>query len=157
IASVIDRETVTESLLGNGSRPANAFVPDNFVLDPTTETDYAEDQPDYQNYDLELAKSSLETAKEELGVDSLDFTILVDDTETNRQIAEYVQGTIMENLEGINIDIQAVPKNNRIAQANDGDFDLMISGWNAIIPDPVNMLDKGDSSTTFNYGHFVNE
>lgn len=157
ITSVIDRETVTESLLGNGSRPANAFVPDNFVLDPTTETDYAEDQPDYQNYDLELAKSSLETAKEELGVDSLDFTILVDDTETNRQIAEYVQGTIMENLEGINIDIQAVPKNNRIAQANDGDFDLMISGWNAIIPDPVNMLDKGDSSTTFNYGHFVNE
>lgn len=157
ISSVIDRETVTESLLGNGSRPATAYVPNNFVVDPTTEEDYTKTQVDYQNYDLDLAKSSLEEAKDELGVDSFNFTILVDDTETNRQIAEYVQGAITENLDGIQIEIQAVPKNNRISQANDGDFDLMLSGWNAIIPDPVNMLDKGNSTTTFNYGHFTNE
>lgn len=157
ISSVIDRETVTESLLGNGSRPATAYVPNNFVVDPTTEEDYTKTQVDYQNYDLDLAKSSLEEAKDELGVDSFNFTILVDDTETNRQIAEYVQGAITENLDDIQIEIQAVPKNNRISQANDGDFDLMLSGWNAIIPDPVNMLDKGNSTTTFNYGHFINE
>lgn len=157
ISSVIDRETVTGSLLGNGSRPATAYVPNNFVVDPTTEEDYTKTQVDYQNYDLDLAKSSLEEAKDELGVDSFNFTILVDDTETNRQIAEYVQGAITENLDDIQIEIQAVPKNNRISQANDGDFDLMLSGWNAIIPDPVNMLDKGNSTTTFNYGHFTNE
>ncbi|OYQ66507.1 peptide ABC transporter substrate-binding protein [Aerococcus sp. 1KP-2016] len=157
ISAVIDRDVVTENLLGNGSRSATGFVPDNFVKDPTTEKDYTEDQPDYQVYDLELAQSSLATAKEELNMDSFDFTILVDDTETNRQIAEYVQGAIMENLDGVNIEIQAVPKNNRIAQAKEGDFDIMLSGWNAIIPDPVNMLDKGDSTTTFNYGNYANE
>ena len=50
-----------------------------------------------------------------------------------------------------------MPKNNRIEKGQSGDFDIILGGWGAILPDAINLLDIMNSETTFNVGPYKNE
>lgn len=153
INAVINRDDLVNVILGNGSRPTTAFVPDNFAVDPETGEDFTAGQPDYEGFDLDAAQEYLDAAKQELGTDTIEFELTGDDDETSKKVSQYIQGEIQNNLEGVEVTIVNIPKNNRITKGGSGDFDVILGGWNAIIPDPVNMLDLGHSETTFNHGH----
>lgn len=153
---VINREELVNIILGNGSRPTTGFVPDQFAVDPETGADYTEEQPEFAGFDLEAAQQSLEAAKAELGTDTISLELTADDDETSKKVSQYVQGAIQNNLEGVEVNLVNIPKNNRIAKGGSGEFDIILGGWNAIIPDPVNMLDLGHSKTPFNHGRFQN-
>lgn len=156
INAVINRDDLVNVILGNGSRPTTAFVPDNFAVDPETGEDFTAGQPDYEGFDLDAAQEYLDAAKQELGTDTIEFELTGDDDETSKKVSQYIQGVIQNNLEGVEVTIVNIPKNNRITKGGSGDFDVILGGWNAIIPDPVNMLDLGHSETTFNHGHYAN-
>lgn len=156
INAVINRDDLVNVILGNGSRPTTAFVPDNFAVDPETGEDFTAGQPDYEGFDLDAAQEYLDAAKQELGTDTIEFELTGDDDETSKKVSQYIQGEIQNNLEGVEVTIVNIPKNNRITKGGSGDFDVILGGWNAIIPDPVNMLDLGHSETTFNHGHYAN-
>lgn len=156
INAVLNREELVNNILGDGSRPTTAFIPDDFAVDPETGADFIEEQPEFAGFDLEAAQGYLQAAKEELGTDAITLELTADDDENSKKVSQYVQGAIQNNLEGVKVNLVNIPKNNRIAKGASGDFDIILSGWNAIIPDPVNMLDLGHSETTFNFGHFHN-
>lgn len=155
-SSVLNRDEIVKNILGNGSRATTAFVPDNFATDPNTGKDYTADQPDFTGLDMEAATAYLEKAKEELGKDSFEFELVTDDDEASRKVGQYIQGAVEANLPGVKISLTNIPKNNRIAKGKSGDFQLILGGWNAIIPDPINIMDFAHSKTVFNYGHYSN-
>lgn len=156
-SAVLNREELVEIILGNGSRPTTAFIPDKFATDPETGEDFTVGQPEYEGFDLEAAQDYLAAAKQELGTDTIEVELTGDDDETSKKVSQYIQGEIQNNLEGVKVNLVNIPKNNRIAKGGSSDFDMILGGWNALIPDPVNMLDLGHSETTFNHGNYHNE
>ena len=155
-SSVLNRDEIVNNILGNGSRATTAFVPDHFAADPTSGEDYTADSPEFAGLDLEAATDYLDQAKAELGKDSFEFEIVTDDDEASRKVGQYIQGTFEANLPGVKISLTNIPKNNRIAKGKSGDFQIILGGWNAIIPDPINIMDFAHSKTVFNYGGYNN-
>lgn len=154
---VLNREELANTILGNGSLPAKALVPHDFVTNPVTGNDFADDAGDFLTYDTEKAKQLYEEAKEELGVDTIELALLADDDETSKLVGQYVQGELQNNFDGLTINLTNVPKNNRIEKGQSGDFDIILGGWGAILPDAINLLDIMNSETTFNNGPYKNE
>ena len=156
LSSVLNREEIVTNILGNGSRATTAFVPDNFATDPTSGEDYTVDRPDFAGLDLEAATAYFEKAKDELGKDTFTFELVTDDDEASRKVGQYIQGAVETNLPGITLSLTNIPKNNRIAKGKSGEFQIILGGWNAIIPDPINIMDFAHSKTVFNYGGYNN-
>ncbi|WP_272944461.1 peptide ABC transporter substrate-binding protein [Carnobacterium jeotgali] len=154
---ILDREELANTILGNGSLPATAFVPHDFVTNPVTGNDFADDAGDFLTYDKEKAKQLFDEAKKELGVDTIEIDLLGDDDEASKLVGQYIQGELQNNFEGLTINLSNVPKNNRIEKGQSGDFDIILGGWGAILPDAINLLDIMNSETTFNVGPYKNE
>lgn len=154
---ILDREELANTILGNGSLPATAFVPHDFVTNPVTDNDFADDAGDFLTYDKEKAKQLFDEAKKELGVDTIEIDLLGDDDEASKLVGQYIQGELQNNFEGLTINLSNVPKNNRIEKGHSGDFDIILGGWGAILPDAINLLDIMNSETTFNVGPYKNE
>ncbi|AEB30440.1 dipeptide-binding protein DppE [Carnobacterium sp. 17-4] len=157
LALAINREELTSVVLNNGSLPINGLVPDHFVKNPESGTEFAEEAGDFYTYDLPEAQKLVEEAKAELGVDTIELELLGDDDETSKRVMEYLQGEIQNNLEGVNITLLNVPFSARLAKAAAGDFDLISSGWSGYVSDPMIMLDVLYSTSSYNNGGYSNE
>ncbi len=154
---ILDREELANTILGNGSLPAKSFVPHDFVTNPVTGNDFADDAGEFLTYDKEKAKKLFDEAKKELGVETIEIDLLGDDDEASKLVGQYIQGEFQNNFEGLTINLSNVPKNNRIEKGQSGDFDIILGGWGAILPDAINLLDIMNSETTFNVGPYKNE
>ena len=154
---ILDRNELASTILGNGSIAATAFVPHDFVSNADTGNDFADDAGDFLTYDPEKAKTLFDAAKEELNMDKIEIDLIADDDETSKVVSQYIQGELQNNFDGLKINLINIPKNNRIEKGQSGDFDIILGGWGAILPDAINLLDILNSETTFNNGPYKNE
>ena len=157
LALAVDREELTSVILNNGSLPITGLVPDHFVKNPESGTEFAEEAGDFYTYDLPEAQKLVEEAKAELGVETIELELLGDDDETSKRVMEYLQGELQNNLNGIEIKLLNIPFNARLAKAAAGDFDLISSGWSGYVSDPIIMLDVLYSTSSYNNGGYSNK
>ena len=157
LASAISREELTESIIANGSKPIGGLVTSGLVEDPQTGEDFRETAGSYLDYDPETAAQLWETAQQELGVSTVELQLVADDDEVTKKVSQYLQNTIEENLAGVKITIKSVPFKNRIELGDNGDFDLLLSGWGADTNDTNNFLSLFLSGSVFNGGKYSNE
>ncbi len=61
-------------------------------------------------------------AKKELGITTLKMDIVADDVDSTKKLAEYIQGTLKDTLEGIDVTVSPVPFSVRIDRGSRGDF-----------------------------------
>ncbi|MHA6604060.1 peptide ABC transporter substrate-binding protein [Aerococcus urinae] len=159
LSLVIDRDQLANGVLADGAVPAENFVPHDFVKHPNTGNDFADDAGNVDQalrYDVEAAKQALEEAKKELGQDQFHFEILAYDDPQMKLVAQYLQGQWQNELEGVTVDIRTMPKQTALAEAGKKNFDLFLSGWAAILPDAINLLDILNTKTTANFGDYNN-
>jgi len=154
---VINTEELVNNVLADGSTEISGFLPADFVSDPATGEDFTEETGTAAEFDVEKAQQLWEEAKAELGVDSITLRLVGDDDEKNKKISQYIQGQIQNNLSGITIELQNVPKKNRLALADADDFDLLQTGWGADFADPINYMDLMYSESAYNEGGYSNE
>ena len=157
LALAINREELTAIILNNGSLPITGLVPDHFVKNPETGTEFAQEAGEFYTYDLPKAQKLVKDAKTELGVDTIELELLGDDDETSKRVMEYLQGELQNNLDGIEIKLLNVPFSARLAKAAAGDFDLISSGWSGYVSDPMIMLDVLYSTSAYNNGGYANK
>ena len=157
IASVLDHKELANSVIGDGSSAIDGFMPKNFVKNPETGEDFAEETTDYIDYDLTKAKDYWNKAKSELKIDSLSLSFVGDDDEKSKKISEYIQGQIQNNLDGINVQLRNVPKKNRLEFSEKGEFDLLLTGWGADFRDPINFMELLYSTSPYNRGGYADE
>ena len=157
LALAINREELTSAILNNGSLPITGLVPDHFVKNPESGTEFAEESGEFYTYDLPKAQKLVEKAKAELGVDTIELELLGDDDETSKHVMEYLQGELQNNLEGVEINLLNVPFSARLAKAAAGDFDLISSGWSGYVSDPMIMLDVVYGASSYNNGGYSNK
>ena len=149
ISMAIDKAQITDVILNNGSLPANVYVPEGLALD--------EDGKDYREiagemgfeFDQEKAVEHWKKAKDELGFDNTTLEFLTTDSDTSKQIGEYIQNQLEQNLEGLTIEIKQVPFKQKQQLESQGDFELLYSSWIADYPDPLTFLETFTTTGKF--------
>lgn len=154
--AVLNTEELVNTVLGDGSTEINGFLPKDFVTSPADGTDFTEQVAEYKQYDVAKAQELWNQAKEELGVDTIELTLLADDDEKNKKISQYIQGEVENNLDGISLQIRNVPKKNRLALSESGDFDIVQTGWGGDFADPINFMELQHSESPYNRGGYSN-
>lgn len=156
ISYALDRPTLVNQVLGDGSIAATGLVPKNMSFNPETEADFVKDSGNHLNYDPEKAKDYWAKAKTELGIDTLKINLLSSDADSAKKVVEYMQGAIQETLKGVTVDVSSVPLSVRLERGNKGDFDMILVGWGAEYNDPSVFLELFASDNINNSGKYTN-
>ena len=159
LAMSFDKEAITGYIMRDGSAPADFAVPRGAGKGPQGQ-DFRDDGKTWLEYDKLAAASYWEQARKELGLkdgEILTYTLLCEDTETASLIAQFIQGEIQENLPGIAIEIERVPKKVRLSRMKEGDYDLGLVRWGADYEDPTAFLSMWTTDSPYNYGSWSDE
>ena len=156
IDKAYDKTAISETILNNGSIPANYFVPKDFVKDADGK-DFREANPEIGGYDVDEAKKLWEEGLAELGVDSLEVELLNYDSDSAKQIGEFLKGELEKNLPGLSLSIKQQPFNNKLDLENKGEFELTFAGWGPDYQDPMTFVDLFVTDGPYNRGKWSNE
>ena len=156
ISYAIDRESLGEKLLDNGSIPSVGVVPKKMAYNPKTKKDFANEK--LVEFNKKQASTYWETAKSNDKVsEKLELDILVGDGEFEKKAGEFLQGQLEENLEGLKVNITPVPANVFMERLTKKDFNLSLSGWQADYADPISFLANFETNSPLNHGGYSNK
>ncbi|HAP3873442.1 TPA: peptide pheromone-binding protein TraC [Enterococcus faecalis] len=156
ISYAIDRDSLVEKLLDNGSIPSVGVVPEKMAYNPKTKKDFANEK--LVEYNKKQARTYWETAKSKDKVsEKLELDILVGDGEFEKKAGEFLQGQLEENLEGLKVNITPVPANVFMERLTKKDFAISLSGWQADYADPISFLANFETNSPLNHGGYSNK
>lgn len=146
----IDRKTICENVLKDGSIPAEGIVPRKLAYG-TDGVDYRDKAGNLLAYDQKQAQEYYDKAKEELGHDA-EFTLLYEDSEASKAAAEYIQS----NLEalGMKVNLDAKPKKTRLKLLSNHEFDVGLTRWGPDYGDPQTFMDLFVTGSAMNFGYY---
>ena len=153
----LDRKELVNNVLGDGSVTPHGFVTNGLATDPTTGKDFATENAVAQStaYDNAKAKKLWAEGLKEVGKKSLTLTLTHDDTDQMKALSEYVQGQLTKELPGLKITSIELPYKNRLARETAGNFELVISAWQADFSDPISDLGIMTTNNSYNFGKWT--
>lgn len=154
ISAALNRREFVDQVLGGGSEPAPSIVPPG--AQPSG-GHYQVPPNDLQpvDGDVALAKSDLQAALQQLGLSQAPkLRLLVPAVASVEQQAQALIG--MWQAVGIPVETVPLDPSALLGDASQGDFNLMLFGWNADYPDPTTFLDLFLPGNQFNFGDFSN-
>ncbi|NST21439.1 peptide pheromone-binding protein TraC [Enterococcus faecalis] len=156
ISCAIDRDSLVEKLLDNGSISSVGVVPEKMAYNPKTKKDFANEK--LVEYNKKQARTYWETVKSKDKVsEKLELDILVGDGEFEKKAGEFLQGQLEENLEGLKVNITPVPANVFMERLTKKDFAISLSGWQADYADPISFLANFETNSPLNHGGYSNK
>lgn len=161
ITNAIDRESIVDNYVMDGSIATYTAVPPQFATSTTTGEDFSEDQDmfsEYCSYDVEKAQEYYELACEELGVDTFTFTIIYGNNEGDEvaKVAQAIQQMIMEALPGITIELSNMTKSERLDKMQNDNYEIALTRWGPDYADPMTYLGMWITDNANNYGFWSN-
>jgi oligopeptide transport system substrate-binding protein len=155
LALSYDKAAVANNILKDGSIVADFAVPSLLAVGPDGK-DFRETADTYLSTDKVKAVEYWNAAKAELGVSELKYVLIVEDTESAINVAQFIQSEIQTTLEGITIELQSMPKKNRVERIQAGEYELCLTRWGPDYADPMTYLDMWTSDSPNNYGLWSN-
>jgi oligopeptide transport system substrate-binding protein len=155
LALSYDKAAIVNNILKDGSIVADFAVPTRLATGPDGK-DFRETTGTYLSTDKVKAAEYWETAKKELGVSELKYTMIVEDTESAMNVAQFIQSEVQTTLPGITIELQTMPKKNRVERMQAGDYELGLTRWGPDYADPMTYLDMWITGSPNNYGFWSN-
>lgn len=149
IALAVDKKTLTDKVLADGSKAIYGYVPEKFVTNPKTGEDFRKESGNYMEKNESEAKAYLAKAKKELG-NAITLELLNSDLDTSKKVGEYLQGQLEKALPGVTIKIKTVPKKNLLQQTRDQDYEIALSNWGPDFQDPLTFLGNYTTGNTYN-------
>lgn len=156
ISYAIDRDSLVNAILGDGSLAAVGLVPEKMTFNPTNGKDFTEEAGSVLEYNPEKAKEHWEKAKKELGIETLEAELLASDTDSTKKLIEYLKDTLEKNLDGFSVNLSPVPFSVRLDRSNAGEFDLVSSGWGADYADASSFTNLFVTGNSYNRGGYSN-
>lgn len=153
IALAIDKTSLANDVLNDGSKALNGLIPANLYANPDTKEDFRNYSGSYNTYDLTEAKKEWQQAQADLG-DSVKVDLLVSDDDNGKKISEYIQSQLQDNLSGLTITITPQPKNNVNQSRRDKNYELSLSGWIAGSSDLDSYFNLYKTGSAYNYGAY---
>lgn len=142
ISNAIDRESLVNNFISNGSRATYTAIPIQFAASAETGRYFAEDQQRYADvvgFDVEKARQFLATAKSELGSETFNFDIIYanDSGDTVVKVVQAIKAQVEENLPGLTLNLQPMPKAEYLDRVTTNSYDIAITNWTPDYDDPM--------------------
>lgn len=155
ISMSINRKALGNAL-GGSNTPATSLTAKGVVNHDGKDWASVVGNKEYTQYNPSEAKKLFNKALKELGVKSVSFSILSDDTDPGKKTTETLQSQIEENLKGAKVSVANVPFKTRLSRSVAGNFDIVVSGWSADFADPISFVDLFTSKNAQNNGKWSN-
>ncbi|MFZ5987564.1 MAG: peptide ABC transporter substrate-binding protein [Bacillota bacterium] len=154
LAYAIDRKTLVQKVVKDGSKEALGFV--NPVVRGTKGT-FREQAGDlFKDNDVAAAKSLLAKGLEELNLSAVPkLAILVDDKDTSKRDAQTFQDMWRKNI-GVEVEIQTMSFDAMREKMMQKDYQLSLLMWSGDFNDPSAYLDIFSSANFFNVAFYNN-
>lgn len=154
----LDRNSLVNNVLADGSVVAKGFVPSGMGNNPKTRQAFQDEAyvKSAVSYDLKKAKALLEKGYQETGINELNVDLSVSDTDSAKKIAEFLQSSL-ERLPNVKVSITSIPYTQLITRQSAKDYELTVKNWQAIIADPINFLDIFESDSSYNNSGWKSE
>ncbi|MGI8313927.1 peptide ABC transporter substrate-binding protein [Halobacillus mangrovi] len=156
ISYAIDRQSLVDVILNDGSVPAEGYVPSNFVSMPNSEKDFREAQGPLVESNEEKAKEHWSKALEALGTDSVTIELMGDDTGTSKNVMAYYKDQLESKLDGLTIEVVEVPFKERVRRDSASEFEMEAATWGPDYVDPntyLNMYLTDGQNNNMNYSN----
>ncbi len=154
----IDRQTIVDNVVKDGSTATFTAVPPQFATGPSGD-DFSANQEEFKDlcaFDAAKAKEYYEAAKTELGKSTFEFEMIVDDTEIQQKVAAVVKEQLETTFEGMTITLKVEPKKQRVLDMQEGNFCLGLTRWGPDYADPMTYLGMWVTGNSNNYGLWSN-
>lgn len=151
----IDREKVAKNVLKDGSIAAAGIIPYGLATGPDGK-DFRDSTEVLTKTDYALAKEYWETAKTELGVETLELELLFEDTEASKSVAEFIKSEIETALPGLTINLKSQTKKARLQLMTNQEYEVALTRWGPDYADPQTYLDLFPSWNTSNNSGLYN-
>ena len=161
ISNAIDRESLVDNYVMDGSLATFTAVPPQFAASATTGEDFSADQEkfaDVCSFDPDKAAAYFEKAVEELGTDSFEFTMIYGNNEGDEvaKVAQAIKADVEENLPGVTINLQPMTKAERLDKMQNDNYDVALTRWGPDYADPMTYLGMWITDNSNNYGFWSN-
>ncbi|WP_313492192.1 peptide ABC transporter substrate-binding protein, partial [Exiguobacterium sp.] len=156
LALGFEKQGITDVILNDGSKPANFIVAKDFTFTPDGE-DFRVKYPDLQSYDADAAKKAWDAGLKELGVKTVELSMLSRDEDAFKKVSEYLKGDLEKHLPGLTINIKQQPFKNFLDLESKGDYDISAAGWGPDYQDPMTFLDMWLTGGSFNRMEYSNK
>jgi oligopeptide transport system substrate-binding protein len=155
LALAFDKKAVVNNILKDGSIVADFAVPTLLATGPDGK-DFRATAKTYLSTDKAKALEYYNKAKQELGKSSFTYTLIVEDTESAQNVAQFIQAEIQKTLPGVTIKLEAMPKKNRVERMQKGEYEVGLTRWGPDYADPMTYLDMWVTGSSNNYGSWSN-
>ncbi|UQS85682.1 peptide ABC transporter substrate-binding protein [Apilactobacillus apisilvae] len=156
ISMAIDRNQLTQDVLGDGSTPAVGYVAPGMSKRNGKDFTEAAGTKTGVSYNLAEAKKLWAKGLKETGKKSLNVSLLSDDTAAGKSTTEFLQ-TALQKLPNLKVTSQNIPFKSRLSRSQNGQFDMVITAWGADFPDPISFLSLFTSGGSYNNGDWSNK
>ncbi|EEL64461.1 peptide ABC transporter substrate-binding protein (plasmid) [Bacillus cereus] len=155
ISQAMNKKAFVDTVLNNGSLPANGFIPSDFAkgLDGK---DFRKENGALVKDDVRAAKENWKKARQELGKEQVTLELLTSDNAIAKKNAEYLKGELEKNLDGLMVHVKPQPRKQQIQLLLNSDYDLGVDVWAPDIPDPITFLDLFTTDSTYNFDKYSN-
>ena len=153
----IDKQSIVDNLLNNGSLVADYIIPDTFAVDDSG-VDYRDriGNPTYNSCDKAAAADYFTKALGELGVDSLQLTMVYDTSTITDTMAAFLKSEWEGALPGLTVELKQTTYNSRLEDMGNHDYQIGFTRWYADYQDALTYLDMWISTSQMNYGQYNN-
>ena len=158
LTMALNREAITTDVLKDGSAPTFTSVPMDFAAGPDG-SDFSEDQTRFQDvcrYDAAAAADYWAKGLEELGITELNLTMIHDADDAPIKVAQVVKEQLETTLPGLTVDLQQMPKKERVERMQEGEFEIALTRWGPDYADPMTYLGMWITNNSNNYGFWSN-
>ena len=150
LALSVDKETLVNNIIADGSTVLNGAITKDFVSNPVTDKDFREEAGDVAVYNLDEAKKYFEKAKEELG-DKISLELMTVDESSYQKMAESLQGQWQDNLDGLTVTVKSLPTETALNLSTESDYDMFLIYWTPDYQDPISTLNTMKSPNNRHY------
>ena len=158
ITMALNREAITTDVLKDGSAPTYTAVPMDFATGPDG-SDFSANQEKFKDvcrYDADAAIEYWNNGLEELGEKEITVTMIHDADDAPIKVAQVVKEQLETTLPGLTVELQQMPKKERVQRMQEGDFELGLTRWGPDYADPMTYLGMWVTKNANNYGFWSN-
>lgn len=154
LAAAFDREAICNTIVKDGSRPAYFPVPEGLAVGPDGK-DFRETAYTYDLGTPEDAQTYYAAACEELGRDTFEIELMVEDDATAQNVASYIAEQ-WNKLPGVTCNLVVKTKKQRVEDIQNGDYCTCVTRWGPDYADPMTYLNMWLTGNSNNYGLWSN-
>lgn len=156
ISQAMNKKAFVDTVLNNGSLPADGFIPSDFAK-ASDGKDFRKENGALVKDDVKAARENWKKARQELGKEQVTLELLTSDNAIAKKNAEYLKGELEKNLDGLMVHVKPQPRKQQIQLLLNSDYDLGVDVWAPDIPDPITFLDLFTTDSTYNFDKYSNQ